>query len=155
MNPARVFALQAQKASSHTAIAGGKTEVDQATAAGLCAGMRRECYLAGRLKWAQDWTVANELEHKLWLYAVDISNKERWSIPKGKEMLRKMAGLAIAEMAEPARYKEDRIKADWMGIHKSNFSRTWNKRYNLIYQELDDLASRAFSHIMIRQRYDQ
>lgn len=153
MNPSRVFALQTTKASSNDSIPGGTTEVDQATAAGLCAGMRRECYLAGRLKWAGDWSVANELEHRLWLLAVDICNKERWRVPKGREMLRKMAGLAIAEMADPIRYKTDIAKAKWLGIDKSNYSRVWNGRYNLIYRELDDLAGRAFSYIMMKQRY--
>lgn len=153
MNPARVFALQSQRIGNPDGIPGGRSSIDQATAASLCAGMRREYYLAGRLKWAGDWSVSGELEKLLWLHAVDIRNRENWSIPKGGQILRKMAGLAIAEIAEPARYKTDSVKAQWMGIHRSNYSRTWNKRYNLIYQELDDLANRAFSYIMMKQRY--
>ena len=155
MNPARVFALQSQRIGDHDNIPGGITEVDQSVASALCSGMRRECYLAGRLKWAGDWSVANELEYKLWIYAVDICNREKWRVQKGREMLRKMAGLAISEMAEPGRYKSDTIKANWLGVDKSNFSRTWSGRYNLVYQELDDMASRAFSYVMMKQRYDE
>ena len=153
MNPARVFAIQAQKSSSWGGIAGGVTEVDQAFAAGLCAGMRRECYLAGRLKWARDKTVQNELFELLEGRIKRIKEREKidFTVEAGERMIK----LAMAELMEPIIYKTNSSKALILGVHPSNYGRTWQKKYDIIFQELDDLANRAFSHIMIRQRYGE
>lgn len=153
MNPARIFALQSQKISNQDNIPGGITEIDQATAAGLCSGMRRSYYLAGRLKWGKDLSVVDELNIKLLEFTKIVGRQESWDLSKITP--EKLSTLAILEMLEPFKYKEDIKKANYLGVHKSNFSRTWNKRYNIIYQELDDLANRAFSYIMMKQRYEK
>lgn len=151
---ARVFAIQTHKIANLFGVGGGGVpELDPATAAGLCQGMRREWYLAGRLKWALDWSVANELEYLLWIDGTDIAKSGRWKIPKGREYVRKMAGLAIAELADPHKWKHDYKRAEWMGVSPSQFSRIWVKRYNEIYSLLDDWSNSAYSYVMIKQRY--
>lgn len=154
MNPIRIFAKQTIKSGSYMP-GSGQPEVDQAMAAHLCGGMRREWYLAARLRWGLDWSVANELEYMLWMEGSGVSYKERWRVPKGKEYVRKMAGLAIAEIAEPKRYAPDARKAEWMDVSASQFSRLWGKRYNAIYSIIEDWSSSAYSYVMMRQRYDK
>lgn len=152
---ARIFAMQTQKTSNPFTMFGGTPEVDQATAAGLCSGMKRKWYLAARLKWGLDWSVANELEYLVWIEAAGLAARGKWKIPKGKEHVRKMAGLAIAELADPMRWKLDTDKADWMGVHKSQFSRTWKEKYNAMYSLLDDWSNAAYSYVMMKQRYEE
>lgn len=154
-NPIRVMALQTEQTPSiEPAPGGGIPEIDQMLAAALCAGMPRRWYLAARLKWCLDWSVANELEYMLWVEAAGIAAKEKWRIPTGKYYVRKMAGLAIAEVGDPARYSRPEhwhIKAQWLGTGKSQWFGTWERRYNAIYEELDDWCSRAKSYLYRRQ----
>ena len=121
-NAVRIFAKQTYKASDFFAIAAGGADIDQAMAAALCSGMKKHWYLAARLKWANDWTGATHLEYKLWAYTAGVANGEKWRIPKGQQLLRSLVGLAIAEMAEPSRYKTDAAKVNWTGISASQFS---------------------------------
>lgn len=151
-NPARVMALQAEQIPSLSGMpGGGSPEVDQSTAAALSAGMKRRYYLAARLKWALDWSVANELEYMLWVEAAGIAHDEKWRIPTGRSYVRRMAGLAIAEMADPKRWRDAQQKAEWMGVSKSQFSRVWEKRYNAVYEELESWTGRAFGYLIGRQ----
>lgn len=151
---ARVFSLQTTKISNPFAISGGNPEVDQCTAAALCQGMRREWYLSARLKWALDWSVAQELEYLLCVDGTKFARRGRWKIPKGREYVQKMAGLAVMEVADPKNWQFDKQRAGFMGVSKSQFSRTWLKRYNVIYTILDDWANSAFSYVRIKQRYE-
>ena len=148
-----IFSMQTYKAQSLFGL-GGIPEVDQALAAALCSGLKREYYLAARLKYALDYSVARELESMLLRKGLGVSHAKKWRVPENRNYLQQMAGLAVAEMLFPLRYKQDQVRADWVGVSKSQFSRTWKKRYNLIYQILEDWTNCAYSHVMMRQRYD-
>jgi len=119
--------------------------------------------LAMRMKYADDWSGAKELEYKLWIITTSMASRERWRIPVGKEYCRRMSGLAIAEMAEPARYRHAhswKLKVAFMGCDNSNWYRTWRSRYETVYTELDEWVNRGFRWMkvspdrILRQRGD-
>ncbi|MCU7917088.1 MAG: hypothetical protein KZQ95_01865 [Candidatus Thiodiazotropha sp. (ex Epidulcina cf. delphinae)] len=104
-------------------------------------------YHAALLKWADDWSGASDLEYYLWIKAVDIRLRDGWTIPPGRRYLRRMAGLAIAETAMPSVFGSDIERAKFLGMDKSRFSRVWKPRYELVYQELNDLASYGYRYV--------
>lgn len=149
MNPARVFAMGVAN-SDHASVgrSTGGAEITPAIAAGMCSGMPQLWYHAARLKWADDWSGANDLEYHLWVKAVDICTQEGWKVPPGREYLRRMAGLAIAEVALPSKFTGDVQRAEFLGMDKSRFCRVWKKRYWKVYQVLDELTSCAYRHVL-------
>lgn len=151
---ARIFSKQCPKVSNPFSAIGGSADVDQAMAAGLCAGMKREHYLAARFKWALDWSVSSELERLLQDKGEGFAKKEQWKLRKEETRVRAIAGLALAEMANPSFWSIDANKAMFIGVDKSGFSRVWKKRYNLLYATLEDWANSAYSYVMMRQRYE-
>lgn len=152
MNPIRYFSIQTCK-TSRLIFGGGKPELTPDMAAHYCKGMPKHWYQAALLCWADNWSGANDLEYKLWDKAVKLKIRERWRIEKkyeGKEMLRKLAGLAIWEMGEPKRFKHPeswRRRADWMGLDKAAWYRTWRPRYEAVYGILSEWANEAKRHI--------
>lgn len=145
----RLFSMQTTSAPTMGREgSGGIPEWTPALAAACCAGnMPKNWYNAARLKYALDWSVANDLEYAVWMDAALIAAREKWKIPTGREYIRKMSGLAIAETAAPAKYKHNVIKIAWIGCSQSEWSRTWNKRYNAIYAIPNDWASCALQHV--------
>ena len=150
MNPIRVMSRLTQQAAQD-GTGSGPGEYDLATCASLCRGMKRPPYLTARLIWCLDWSVCNELEHLLWMEAASLAAKERWKIPKGKEYVRRMAGLAIAESADPKRWRFASQRAEFAGISDSEWSRTWRARYEAVYEILTDWSADAFRHIQKAQ----
>jgi hypothetical protein len=152
MNPAHVFAMQTTRAQSFGA-PGGAPTITQGDAALYCKGMPRRWYLAGRLRWGLDLSVAEELERELWIAAVDLKIKERWRIPKsltGKHPLRNMAKLAIVETIEPSRFKYDdswKLRAAMVGVDNKPWHTTWSRRYERVYGELNDWANDGWRHV--------
>jgi len=152
MNPAKVFALMSQRTPNPDAIPGGVSGFDIADASGLCRNMPRHWYLAGRLKWAQDWTVANELEYALWMRTTKLAVAEKWKIKKGALQLRKLAGLAIAETADPANWKTVEKKLSFTEMTDSSWYKRWGKRYEAVFQIIDDQwANAAYQYINSKQ----
>ncbi len=120
-----------------------------------CAGMPAAWYHAMRMKWAHDWSGANALEYALWLEAVDMANANGWRVPTGQERLRRMAGLAIAELADPSRYRQPeswQLKAAWIGVGRSQWFDIWQARYEALYRTLDEWSNRAWRHVRERQQ---
>jgi len=140
---------------------GGKPELTPDEAALYCQGMPDHWYFAAKLRWADDWSGANQLEHRLWDEAVKLRNRERWRIEKkyeGKEMLRKLAGLALWEMGEPSRFKHDsawQLRAQWMGLEKGAWFKTWNARYEAVYEILSDWCNDAWRHVKKQKAQEQ
>jgi len=152
MNPVRLFSLQAQKTASLEAI-GGITEIDQSTAAAMCAGMPEKWYKAARLKWSADHSNNHWLEIRLMVFASGIAGREKWRIIPGR--LRSMSRLAIEEMQYPEKLNRQeawRYKAGSIGVGSSQWFKTWVGRYEAIYQELNDWANRAYSYVEDKQK---
>jgi len=144
----RLFAMQSTSAPQLGRATGGTPQWTPAIAAAFCAGnMDQRWYDAARLKYSLDWSTANALEYAVWLEAALIANREKWKIPTGREYIRKMAGLAIAEMAEPRRYRYDVIKTAWLGCDPAQWTKVWGKRYNAVFAIPNDWASEALRHV--------
>lgn len=144
----RLFAMQSTSAPQMGRSTGGTPEWTPALAAAFCAGnMDQRWYNAARLKYALDWSGATALEYAVWIEAAGLAAREKWKIPTGREYVRKMAGLAIAETAAPTRYNHNAIKIAWMGCDQSQWSRVWSKRYNAIFAIPNDWASEALRHV--------
>jgi len=154
MNPARFFAIQTCKTSRPMGLpGGGSPDLTPDRAAHYCQGMPRHHYQAALLYWADDWSGVSELEYRLWDEAVKIKIRERWRIEKkheGQEMLRKLAGLALWEVGDPCRFAGQeawRRRADWMGVDKAAWFRTWRPRYEVVHSLLLDWKADAWRHI--------
>ncbi|MCG8004680.1 MAG: hypothetical protein JAY88_14670 [Candidatus Thiodiazotropha lotti] len=156
MNPIRLIAKGTAQHINPASIgrATSGEGITAALAAGMCAGMPRDWWLAARLKWADDWSGIKDLELYLWISAVDIAIEKGWKVPKGREYLRKMARLAIFEMAAPMQFKQengidcDAGRAEFLGMDKSRYSRVWGERYEMVKRALDTMTSDAFQYLL-------
>lgn len=127
-------------------------------AAAALAGLPRGPYLLARVMLALDESCRRELEKQLWSEMCSFAYAEKWIVPIGQELLRKMAKIAIAEVVDPALCKGCRgrgsiyprgglaracgacfgsgrgvlsasAKARAVGMDKSNWCRLWGARY--------------------------
>lgn len=154
MNPARFFAIQTCKVSKPIGTpGGGKPDLTPDIAAHYCQNMPRHQYQSALLRWADDWSGVSELEYLLWDEAVRLKNQERWRIEKkhqGREMLRKLAGLALWEMGQPSQFRAESAwqkRAEWMGVDKAAWFRTWRPRYEAVYNILQDWTAEGWRHV--------
>lgn len=149
MNPARLMAMTTARPVNMLSVgrATGVADINPSIAAGMCAGMPENCYQALRLKWADDWSQANVLEKKLWMAAVDLAIDEKWRVPKGKELLRKLAGMALYELVYPGKLREHQQRAAFIGMERMAYYKTWRCRYEQVYQILDGWAQEGYRHL--------
>lgn len=134
---------------------GGLNELDQSSVSAACAGMPRKWELTLRLATMNDWSAANELEYIVWAKAVDFAIEDKWRLPNGperKDCLRKLAGLAIAAVADPRTFNRTRVRLDWLEVDKSNYCRTWKKRLNALINELEKWNGSAQSWVAGKTR---
>ncbi|MCG7980286.1 MAG: hypothetical protein N0E58_19420 [Candidatus Thiodiazotropha endolucinida] len=121
--------------------------INPATAAAMCSGMPPLWWSAARLKWADDTSGIKMLYNELSRLANQLKDIEQWRIPKDRDYIDKFAMLALLEVTQPTKWKHDSHKADFIGMDKSVFYRTWKKRYEVIYRQVDDWCSSALSYI--------
>ena len=149
MIPEAVFSILS--GSKELSFSPGEGEYDFATCSALCAGIKDKYLNAAFLKYAQDWSKCNDLEYALWLEACDIANGEGWHIPRNKEFLRKLAGLAIAETGSPRHFRAEEVKALWMEMDVKMWKRR-RKQYELIYRHFNDWCGIAYETVANRLR---
>ncbi|MCG7931947.1 MAG: hypothetical protein N0E44_18090 [Candidatus Thiodiazotropha lotti] len=104
-------------------------------------------FKAAMYKWAGDQSQHDFLMYRLWIASADIAADNGWRIPKGQEYLRKMSEIALLEVRDPGKWREDKAKAKYMGMDKSTFYKTWRKRYESIYQVLDGWAQEGYRYV--------
>lgn len=147
-----VMAMQTHRAKDYTTIGRAtKISFDPATAAAMCHGLGRRYYLAARLYYCLDLTGHDELIGLLWNVASDAASNEKWKIPKGRDYLTAMCYLAIVEVYGWNGVKRDSQKAKLVGMDKSEWSRVWKDRYEIIYQRLMAWVDVANRHIRKNQ----
>ncbi len=119
LNHRRCFSMQGESTPEYSGdpIGGGmsKDAYTQADAAAICAQLGRKYYLAGRLRFLIDKTVALELEHYLWSEVAGMAHRDKWILSVGQETMRALAGLAIAECLYPVVYGQDAHRLLWFG----------------------------------------
>jgi hypothetical protein len=139
VNPIRIVSMQV-----HPEVAGW-----------WCAGMPEHWYLAIRLKWAKDISGVGVIEIKLLAAARRMAQREKWRLPEGKDYLPRMVKLAVVELADPARFAKAecwRLRAAYVDVGSSPWYRTWRKRYEAIFQELNEWSNRGFRYIRVKQQ---
>lgn len=119
-----------------------------------CAGMPRHWFSAMRLVWANDYSGDAWLEWKLWDAAVRMAVRHGWRVPAGEQRLRKLARLALRELAEPAVFVSEGMRYRAVGVGKSQWFALWKARYELIYQELSEWVNRAWRYIKVKLKGD-
>jgi len=133
---------------------------DSMQAAALCAGMQRRHYVAGRVRWMQDWSAAAELESLLWFKVAEVASRENWMLCIGQKTCRFLSELAVAEMLEPAKYGFEHKRVGWFAGQvklESNrvwpvWERTWRSRYQLAYSIIERWSEIALGHIWKKQQ---
>ena len=139
-----------------------KDAIEQCDAAAICAGMSKKIFLAGRVKWMQDYASAAMLERFLWVEASGLASRERWPLCIGQTTLRTLSELAVAETLDPTRFRTEAAKVLWFGNSTKidpdkvwrSWERVWRSRYQAIYEILERWADISASHIKYRQRED-
>lgn len=79
----------------HTASFGALTIQDIAHA---LSGLKRGPYLLAMAKYADDFSGLQELEYLAWDAAITLAIKGGWKTETGRELFRKMAGIALTEV---------------------------------------------------------
>ena len=119
-----------------------------------CAGMPRHWFLAMRLVWARDYSADDWLEWKAWDAAVRLAVRHGWKAPAGEQRLRKLARLALRELAEPGLFVSEQMRYTMSGISETRWYALWKARYELIYRELNEWVNRAWRYIRVKLRGD-
>ncbi|MBL3529148.1 MAG: hypothetical protein JMN27_15695 [gamma proteobacterium endosymbiont of Lamellibrachia anaximandri] len=149
MNPVHVIAMAApnsvqfRSAGQSTAI----PDITPAIAAGMCAGMPETWYRAACLKWAGDVSGAPALGRELLQYTSELAERENWRIPPDRDYVTRIVALAMAEVAEPGKWKFDIQRAKYLGIKRSTFVMTWKPRYEMVYRKLEGWKVEAYGYI--------
>ena len=136
-----------------------KDAITPSDAAAMCIGIKRPHYLAARVRYGQDWSSCAELERWLWVEAAGIAHREKWVVCVGQETLRALAGLAVAEMADPVQYGSEPARVAWFGrrldIEGPQIWRLWEKRwrgrFQIVYSVLDRWTEIAASSVWHNQ----
>lgn len=122
-----------------------------------CSALPEHWYFAIRLKWANDYTGLLVLEQKLIHVTQRVAKREKWRVTKRTDCFSKIAKLAVLEVADPVRFSTPdswKLRAAYMGVDSSSWYRVWRRRYEVIYQELNEWSNRGFRFIRIRQLRD-
>lgn len=164
LSPSRVFAMQGARVPEppQGLPLGGSRLADSfgpSDAAAVCAGLHPKFFYAGRVYWMQDWSSCVPLEAYLWVELAGLAAKERWAICIGQETLRGLAGLAIAELADPTKYGAEPARVAWFGKRLdlegekiwNSWEKIWRPRYQAIYDVLLRWTDVAGSHAYFKQ----
>ncbi len=123
--------------------------LDAALAAALCAGMERRAYLAGRVRYLRDWSCALELSRALRARVWRLARAERW--PLDSDDIAGLCELAVAELADPARWGRPEHRARWADISARDWQARYAKRYQAAWLILSDWADWAARYVSWRQ----
>ena len=127
--------------------AGGEPELPPEVVAAALAKLPRRYYLAGRVRYLKDWSVSEELATLLWIRCCTYASRENWQVPKGKQYVRRLARIAVAELADPREFKRVSVRQEASGIPRATWYRTWQGRYQTVYEELHRWSDIAALHL--------
>lgn len=124
-------------------------------------------------KWVQDRGAQHQLFYVVYDKVVKLAVAEKWRVPKGGEYLRLLTRLAIAEVTDPKccptcggrgatvrvvcptcddrgrRNWSDAMRARAAGIDKSNWSRTWGRRYLKVMGVVAGFEARGLASLRV------
>lgn len=148
MNPELIMTLQTVKSCDISSVGRStKRHLDPSIAAAICNGLGHKYYLAARLYYCRDLSGHQLLEKELFEVAETIGYCENWKMKRNQGLVKKMIVLAIVEMYGVPFLNNDTQRAIFLGIDKANYSRTWKKRYDVLYKRLDSWRDQAAEYI--------
>lgn len=133
--------------------------------AGLLAGLSAEQMNFALAKWALDQNAERNLLAHVRVWIADLAICEQWKVVKGRPTICNMAAIAVFEAIRPNRcgrchgsgvvsnrvcpccsgstyqYLSGREISSAMSIDQSNYSRTWQSRYERAFRYLQDIDS--------------
>jgi hypothetical protein len=121
------------------------TQADAALAL-ACVGSRW-AQEAVRVVILDDWTRSDELESWLYGQAAEWAQREGWRLPRGEQVVRRMACMALIEWRYPKLWATERDKADSLGRSRAQWFAVWRPRYERIYRLLGQLLGQAAADI--------
>lgn len=151
MKPEIVFRRQSAKTQDFSAAPGGRVFFTPEMCAALCGKLKPKYYLAGLLKYADDWSSASRLEYLLWIEVSEMANKNHWRPYKDrKEFWRSMCGLALCEISQPRKYNNHVVRATALNIKPWSWHKKYKWFYEEIYKTLDSWAEVAYETVKKR-----
>lgn len=139
---------------------GGIIDLQRVEMAGLCAGLDRSWWLALRARHG-DGTVLIELADKLWIEAVDLNVRNRWTDKYKnagkkwpKEMLRRMAARAVLEFSDGKQSRPEMWpqRCKCFEVTKASWFRFWKPIFDAIALRLENWYDAGAGEINRRQR---
>lgn len=186
MNPAKMLArLTVRSTGLGERSNGGTGGITPQDIAAACAGMSDAQYLLLLRIYTQDVTVQPRLFYAIYDQAIGIATCGHWRLPVGKELVRKMTNLALAEMISPRvcpdcegkaqvwlkgmavptackpcggsgrKSLSSREKARLLEMDDTTFSRYWSDRYDQVFAHVAELESSALRLLVRKFRVDE
>lgn len=171
MDPKRTVAKLAAGTTPLERGSGGAPAMTQSDAAAACSGLTDEQYMLVTAKWAGYRGRLPLLAYRLMDIGFDLATREGWKLPRGREYIRKMTLLAIAEVVDPLicrrcrgtrfilyrpcpacqgtghRRMHGAERARAIGCDRANWYRTWQARYERIYRRIADMETEGLESI--------
>ena len=167
MRPETLALLTAQGVVIKPRIVDGGERPNLSHIAGALSGVSRQAYLYAASKWIGDKSVEPELFYRIYVMVGTIAAKEKWRIPKGKEILRGLTKLAIIEEIEAPvcpKCKGSQCKtcnhtgflrlkgserADLVGVSRYAWCRNWSYKYPLIVNGIRAFESEILEKLRV------
>lgn len=93
--------------------------------------------VAATYKESGDCQYRDMLRSHLCRAARSLAVTERWRTYKDPGLIPGIADIILNEVIDPAKWEEDKIKADYLGMDKSRFYKTWRSRLNSVRHIFD------------------
>lgn len=154
VNPAKAYArMNPSRPQIRIRTSGGEPDITPESVSYARVGLEKMCDLAGLMVFGGDHSGDQYLADLLLARATEIAYREAWNYKKGQ--LAKLCQLAVAEMGYPQQLKTDKSKAIFLGISRQWFNEKYKKRYEAVWQLLNDCTNKAFQHVDRRLNTDE
>ena len=176
MRPERIIALLTPNSTWSDGMPGGGPPVfSPEDAAFALSGLERGPYLLGRLVWAGDESVIDELLRVVLREASKLKEVRRWDIRQRPGQIRDLARVAVLDLLATTICKDcdgdgqvfskacphcgatgyrrisDAERAKAFGVPRQNWKR-WRDRYHTIYGLIAEMHQSALTHVQRRMQ---
>lgn len=170
MDPRRALARLAAQSLPMEPTVGAGPELTQADVAAACAGLTPEAWDLLAAKWVQGG-MPRRMYASLLLEVEALAHNQGWQVPPRRPYLARMVALAILEVVDPQTCNQCRgtgflgirecrpchatgrrrmwaaQRARAVGVHKSQWHRSWAGRYERIYRRVASIEVEGLSHV--------
>ncbi len=101
MNPSPAWLLLSARSAQLQKTQGGHERLTKDDVCSMLSGLDIDCMKMGMASECGDAKALRDLELKLWQITYHMAIREKWKLPKGEFVTRRMAGLALYEVIGP------------------------------------------------------